>query len=426
MGNRSSSSQPQLDDKPCCVIVGGGYGGTEVASRLDPHCNVILIDKKNHFLNNMGALRPVAQLDKVHTIAVPYDRLLTNGAFIQGTVTSITDKQVTLAGIDAKISFDYVVIATGSSYAFPMKHQLAYAKDLPKKYEECHNDVKNAETIVIVGGGPVGIELLGEIATIFPNKKITLIHGGDKILPADGIKDELRQSILTRIKDTFKNCAVVTGERIEITDDMKNEMANANSGNKSYLVGTRDIETNKGRKFKADLIFFAFGTKLNNSAFKDFFTDAINPENGRLKVQGTMQVEGYKNVFALLSNCFFFLQCILALHLCFLLSILLFIFWLVFFSNWCFFVFVFCSFSGDCADGAPLMAANAMKQMGSSPALAHNIIQLVNGKTAAKNIKQWHARMFCFRYFLWIQTAIVLHPFFFFWIDFCFILIGPV
>jgi NADH dehydrogenase FAD-containing subunit len=29
-----------------------------------------------------------------------------------------------------------------------------------------------AETVLIIGGGPVGVELAGEIATDFPNKKV--------------------------------------------------------------------------------------------------------------------------------------------------------------------------------------------------------------------------------------------------------------
>ena len=36
--------------------------------------------------------------------------------------------------------------------------------------------IKTATEIVVIGGGPVGVELAGEIATDLADKKVTLIH----------------------------------------------------------------------------------------------------------------------------------------------------------------------------------------------------------------------------------------------------------
>ena len=59
--------------------------------------------------------------------------------------------------------------------------------------------VKLAKEIVVIGGGAVGLEMAGEIATDFPDKSVTVVHSrdylveGDSLRPAfrDGIKDQL-------------------------------------------------------------------------------------------------------------------------------------------------------------------------------------------------------------------------------------------
>ena len=43
-------------------------------------------------------------------------------------------------------------------------------------------ELKAADSVLIIGGGPVGLELAGEIATDMPSKKVTLVHSGQNIL----------------------------------------------------------------------------------------------------------------------------------------------------------------------------------------------------------------------------------------------------
>ena len=93
MGNSASPEKMRasLATKPTVIIVGGGYGGAAAAKKLDLDLNVILIDKKNHFFHNIGALRPCVEPKTIYKALIPYDQLLTMGAFIQGTVTKITE-----------------------------------------------------------------------------------------------------------------------------------------------------------------------------------------------------------------------------------------------------------------------------------------------------------------------------------------------
>jgi len=45
-----------------------------------------------------------------------------------------------------------------------------------QNFKEISYSIEKSNNICIIGGGPVGIELSGEIKYFYPNKEITLIH----------------------------------------------------------------------------------------------------------------------------------------------------------------------------------------------------------------------------------------------------------
>jgi NADH dehydrogenase FAD-containing subunit len=46
-----------------------------------------------------------------------------------------------------------------------------------------HKRLPKAETVLIVGGGPAGVETAGEIAYLYKPKEITILSGGTRLLP---------------------------------------------------------------------------------------------------------------------------------------------------------------------------------------------------------------------------------------------------
>ena len=72
-----------------------------------------------------------------------------------------------------------------------------------------------SERIVVIGGGPVGLELAGELATDYPNKKITLMHNREQILD-----DRMAQKFVKKISDGLRALKVETvlGERVDMDD----------------------------------------------------------------------------------------------------------------------------------------------------------------------------------------------------------------
>jgi NADH dehydrogenase FAD-containing subunit len=112
------------------------------------------------------------------------------GCVVQAEVISISNDSIQVHGRNEPIHFDYLVIATGSSYAFPGKiaeYERSVAINL---YNNLQGKIEKSEKILIIGGGPVGVELAGEIATDFPSKDITLVHSHSTLFRPNTYKEQ--------------------------------------------------------------------------------------------------------------------------------------------------------------------------------------------------------------------------------------------
>lgn len=73
--------------------------------------------------------------------------------------------------------------------------------------------LKAAKSVLIVGGGPTGVELAGEIVTDFPDKKVTLVHGGARLLEFVGEKAGAKA--LPWLES--KGVTVILNDKLEVT-----------------------------------------------------------------------------------------------------------------------------------------------------------------------------------------------------------------
>src|SRR5882724_692494 len=99
------------------VVIGGGYGGVGVARALDTDVDVVLVEPKDTFVHNIGALRALVEPEFLPKIFLPYDQLLANGRVVRDRAVDVSPSRVLLASGDV-INADYVVLATGSTYPF--------------------------------------------------------------------------------------------------------------------------------------------------------------------------------------------------------------------------------------------------------------------------------------------------------------------
>ncbi|CAF1242118.1 unnamed protein product [Didymodactylos carnosus] len=288
-----TGSQQNTDKKPVVIIIGGGYGGVEAAKKLDKsgHFFVILIDRKSYFLHNIAALRASVENEYARQIMIPYDKLLNNGCVIQAEVAAVTTEHILIHGSSTPMTFDYLIIATGSSYAFPAKVSDHNSAEAYLRYKQLREKIEKAQRILIVGGGPVGCELAGEIAEDFKNKQVTLIHSQTALINPNLFNPKFCQAIREQLESL--DVKVLLNERI----DLKPMLEDYKQSDMNYLEGEYTVNTDKQTPITSDLIFICTGTKVNNRSL-DAFRLHFNAE-GRINVNNHLQVPGYKNIFAI-------------------------------------------------------------------------------------------------------------------------------
>ncbi|KAL9422471.1 hypothetical protein AB3S75_034693 [Citrus x aurantiifolia] len=161
------STAAGLVEKKKVVVIGGGVGGSLLAYHIQSFADVVLIDEKEYFeMVTSFAVRSV----------INHSDYLSNVRSVILICFSITDSEVVTAGGQTFV-YDYVVVATGHVESVPKSRT-----ERLSQYEKEFEKVKSANSVLVVGGGPTGVELAGEIAVDFPDKKVILVHRGPKLL----------------------------------------------------------------------------------------------------------------------------------------------------------------------------------------------------------------------------------------------------
>src|SRR4030081_25315 len=195
---RDDMTKSNQAGKQTVVVVGGGYGGVAVAKALDNTSDVVLVEPKDAFMHNIAALRALVDPSWLPRIFLPYGGLLSNGRVVRDRAVVVDPHRVVTA-LGEEISADYVVLATGSRYPFPAKTDLVDTHHAQEQVRQAHRALAQADRVLLVGAGPVGIELAGEIRHVWPEKSIVLLDVADEILGGaykPELKAELRRQLL--------------------------------------------------------------------------------------------------------------------------------------------------------------------------------------------------------------------------------------
>lgn len=260
------------------VVIGGGYAGVRLAKRLDGTARVTLVDRKEVFFHRVASLRAGVRPEWTHTPFIPYDRLLRQGRVITGKVLRIdtAERQVVLA-TGERLPYDVVVIATGADYPEPARFCGTTSEEAAKSFAEHQRGVATAEHILVVGGGPSGVELSAELRLARPDARVTLAHSGPALLDLTGSERPGRRAL-----------AWLESHDVEV------RLGSFISPGNDY--GTyRDA---RGTVLRADLSFWATGTTPNTLWLRlSGHGDWLNG-SGHVKVDRTLRVEGRPDVFA--------------------------------------------------------------------------------------------------------------------------------
>ncbi|GAA3204323.1 NAD(P)/FAD-dependent oxidoreductase [Nonomuraea roseoviolacea] len=264
------------------VVVGGGYGGSALAKALDAEAEVVLVDPRDAFVNTAGSLRALTRPEWGGAMFFPYEQWLTRGRVVRDRAVSVDAGGVTLASGE-RIEAGYLVLATGSSYAYPAKPVSDSTDEVLDDLRRTHKELAGAERVLILGAGPVGLELAGEIKEVWPHKQVTVVDPAERLLPA--FPEELRQELHRQLDEL--------DVRVRLGGGLI-----APPATEPGQVGTFTVTTAGGEEITADIWFRAHGVRTNSDYLADGRLTSRNAQ-GQVPVTETLNVTGYDHVYAI-------------------------------------------------------------------------------------------------------------------------------
>ena len=295
---------------PRVIIVGGGFGGIEFAKKLK-HApfQIVLLDKHNyHAFQPLLYQIATAGLES-SSIASPYRAAFEgqqNLVFRMAEVTEVVPSENIVRTNIGEVKYDFLVIASGSTtnffgmqdvkqHAMPMKsipQALDIRSMLIQNFEKAVNlehksdEQESLIDIVIVGGGPTGIETAGALAEL-----------RNHILPTDYPEIDFKMMDIYLVELGPRLLAGMSEQASKKTKQFLEELGVQvwlNTGLVSF-DGYKAV-FNNGKTILTTSLIYAAG--VAGTAPAGFEKDSISRGN-RLSVDSKLRVKGHHNIFAI-------------------------------------------------------------------------------------------------------------------------------
>lgn len=295
---------------PRVVVIGGGFGGISITRKLlNKPVQVVLIDKRNYHTFQPLLYQVSTSGLQPDSIAFPLRKFLNksnNGYFKMAEVNTIDAQNFKIKTNIGELTYDYLVIATGSKTNFfgnkNVEKNAVWMKTVPQALNlrsmifesleqaaitEDKNKRKALLNFVIAGAGPTGVELSGAIAELRNHivKKdykdfeadeieIHLLDGADRVLPPMSKKSS---------QDAHKYLESM-GVHIHLETMVKDY--------KDFVVTTLSDKT-----FLTENFIWSAG--VHGAPIEGLKAESLIEKANRYKVNTFNQVEDYDNVFAI-------------------------------------------------------------------------------------------------------------------------------
>ncbi|EOA90895.1 uncharacterized protein SETTUDRAFT_166790 [Exserohilum turcica Et28A] len=279
------------------LILGGSFAGISAAHFALKHV-LPQLPKKDEVTYNVTLVNPSKDLwwriaaprESVSKQMMPSDKTFypiepafayasSKFKFIQGMATDLdasgqTVSVQTTSGEQQSIQYAALVIATGFTTPSPLFTQATDREALEQVHIAFQEGLKSAKTVIIGGGGPVGVEVAGEIAEILngkpgflasapknPKAQVKLICGDKKLLPV------LRPAIGKAAEGYLKRlgCNVIYDTRV-----MSSSKASEEEGAKTR------VELSNGEILESDIYIDATGSRPNTGFLPKEWLDTRN------------------------------------------------------------------------------------------------------------------------------------------------------
>lgn len=294
--------------KPRVVIIGGGFGGMNLAKSLrHTGVQVVLFDKQNYngfwpllYQVATAGLEPDA-------IAEPFRKMFDGQPdfhYRMVRVNKIDTAAKTVSTLIGELRYDYLVMAMGTrsnffgneqiqKYSFPLK-TIPEALNVRSQFLQCFeqasltqdpNERQGLLNFVIAGAGPTGVEMAGSLAEMrrhvlpadypgmdFSQMNIYVVEGLGKVLPT--MSDEAGQKAQRYLEDL--------GVQIKL-----NTLVEQYDGEVVTFKGGEQIRTQT----------LVWGAGVTGALIDGIPAESI--ERGRILVDTINRVQGLTDVFAI-------------------------------------------------------------------------------------------------------------------------------
>ena len=298
-----------MDKTVHVVVIGGGFGGLTFCQQFH-HANarITIVDKHNHHLFQPLLYQVATAGLSAPEIAQPIRSILSDREDITVLMDEVRDlnlttKEVTLR--ERTLQYDYLVLAVGGCTGYfghpewaefapglkSLEDAIRIRRQVLLAFERAENESDPAErarlmTIVVVGGGPTGVELAGAFAELSRQVLRKDFRHIDPAL-ARVILIEASPRVLSNMDDALQISATEQLEKLGVQIRANIKVANITEGR---------VELTTGEVIPAANILWAAGVAASP------LTKKLGVEldrAGRVKVQPDCSVPGHPEVFAL-------------------------------------------------------------------------------------------------------------------------------
>lgn len=291
------------------VIIGGGFGGIQLAKSLKKKdIQVVIIDKHNYHVFQPLLYQVATSVLEAESIAYPIRKIFKgskNVFFRQGEVTGILPNENKIILGPDEMHYDHLVIATGAKTNFFNNEGLTISampmKSIPEALDLRSMILQNFEktlrnsnerkrqgmmNIVIAGAGPTGVELAGALGELkmhvlprdypeldFSQMNIYIVQSGDRVLPMLSEKSSIKAK---RYLEKLGVTVVLNTRVLDFFGDY--------------------VQTNTGQDIIARTLIWTAG--VTGNPVEGIGAESVNRSN-RIVVDQNNRVKGYDNIYAI-------------------------------------------------------------------------------------------------------------------------------
>lgn len=298
--------------RPRVVIIGAGFGGLFAARTLAKHAVDVLLIDRNNFHTFTPLLYQVATCGlEASEIAYPIRSIFRkngNVQFMLGNVETIDHNEQTVRvrtnGTTRDEAYDYLIVAAGSvtnyfgntsieQFSFEIKSlqtSLVLRNHILELFEKAawteDEDERAAMlTLVVVGGGPTGLETAGALYELYSYVLRNEFHGSNQMQPKV-ILVEATDTILRPYPESLQHAAL---------KQLRSLGVEVRLGEMVDTIGKDFVQLKDGETIRTRTLVWAAGVKASPLAE---MLDVELQRGGRVPIHETTQVIDRENVYA--------------------------------------------------------------------------------------------------------------------------------